>query len=118
MALRNLVDANPSRGPLVIERKDQQRVVTVSANVAGRPEGSVARDLQAELARLPRPKGHEVEVAGTFEEQEKATRELVLSFLLATCYGDVTETVSTTSGDVIGAVVTFEGTHSNGTHKR
>ncbi|MDB2576923.1 efflux RND transporter permease subunit [Planctomycetota bacterium] len=83
VALRNLVDAKPSRGPLVIERKDQQRVVTVSANVAGRPEGSVARDLQAKLTTLPRPRGHAVEVAGTFEEQEKATRELVLSFLLA-----------------------------------
>ena len=46
------------------------------------------------------------------------TLSVLLSFLLATCYGDVTETVSTTSGDVIGAVVTFEGTHSNGTHKR
>ena len=63
----------------MIERKDQQRVVTVTANVAGRAEGSVARDLQASLASLPRPGGHEVEVAGTFEEQEKATRELVIS---------------------------------------
>merc|ERR1712130_491330 len=46
------------------------------------------------------------------------TLPILLSFLLGSSHGDVTETVSTTSGDVIGAVVTFEGTHSNGNHKR
>ena len=46
------------------------------------------------------------------------TLSILLFFLLASCHGDVTQTVSTTSGDVMGAVVNFEGTHSNGTHKR
>ncbi|MEM9800059.1 MAG: efflux RND transporter permease subunit [Planctomycetota bacterium] len=83
VALRNLVSAESSRGPLVIERKDQQRVVKVSANVAGRAEGTVARELQRELDALPRPSGHDIEVAGTFREQERASRELTVSFLLA-----------------------------------
>jgi HAE1 family hydrophobic/amphiphilic exporter-1 len=34
VALRNVVTAEASRGPTVIERKDQQRLVTVEANVA------------------------------------------------------------------------------------
>ncbi|MEM9382830.1 MAG: efflux RND transporter permease subunit, partial [Planctomycetota bacterium] len=71
VTLRNLVVAESSRGPLVIERKDQQRVVTVQANVAGRAEGTVARELGPILAAIPRPRGHEIEVAGTFEEQER-----------------------------------------------
>ncbi|MEM1450534.1 MAG: efflux RND transporter permease subunit [Planctomycetota bacterium] len=83
VSLRNLVVAESSRGPLVIERKDQQRVVTVQANVAGRAEGTVARELGPILAAIPRPRGHEIEVAGTFEEQERASRELAISFLLA-----------------------------------
>ncbi|MFT5198707.1 MAG: HAE1 family hydrophobic/amphiphilic exporter-1 [Planctomycetota bacterium] len=83
IALRNVVVPAKSRGPLIISRKNQQRVVTVSANTAGRPEGSIAKELQARLSELPRPRGHAVQVAGTFEEQEAATRELIIAFLLA-----------------------------------
>jgi HAE1 family hydrophobic/amphiphilic exporter-1 len=67
----------------VISRKNQQRLVTVSANTAGRPDGSIAKELQAKLSELPRPSGHAVQVAGTFEEQQAASRELIIAFLLA-----------------------------------
>ena len=46
------------------------------------------------------------------------TLSILLSLFLAACLGDVTETVSTTSGDIIGAVVDFEGTRTSGSHKR
>ncbi|MDX1529670.1 MAG: efflux RND transporter permease subunit, partial [Gammaproteobacteria bacterium] len=42
VVLRNLVDTESGRGPVTVERKDQQRIVTVTANVAGRDLGSVA----------------------------------------------------------------------------
>lgn len=83
VALRNLVMTEPGRGPLVIDRKDQQRVATVTANVSGRDLGSVASDVQALLARIPRPVGYDLLVAGNFGEQQKAFRELVVSLLLA-----------------------------------
>ncbi|BCR04479.1 acriflavin resistance protein [Desulfuromonas versatilis] len=83
VALRNLVATEPSRGPMLIDRKDQQRLVTVQANVAGRDLGSVAADIQARLAQIPRPVGYELAVAGNFEEQQKAFRELIVSLLLA-----------------------------------
>lgn len=83
VALRNLVRTEASRGPLIIERKNQQRLVTVDAGVSGRDLGSVAADAQARLDGIPRPSGHGLEVAGAIEEQAKATRELVVSFLLA-----------------------------------
>lgn len=83
VALRNLVVAEAGRGPVYIDRKDQQRRVTVSANVAGRDLGSVAVEVQARLDRIPRPVGYELKVAGNFEEQQKAFRELVVSLLLA-----------------------------------
>ena len=83
VALRNVVTVAPSRGPIVIERKDQQRLVTVEANVAGRDMGSVARDVQALLHQIPRPVGYDLMVAGNFEEQQKAFRELVISLVLA-----------------------------------
>jgi HAE1 family hydrophobic/amphiphilic exporter-1 len=83
VALRNLVQAEGSRGPILIDRKDQQRLATVTANIAGRDLGSVAGDVQARLDRIPRPVGYDLTVAGNFEEQEKASRELAVSLLLA-----------------------------------
>lgn len=83
VALRNLVTSEAGRGPVVIDRKDQQRLVTVRANVSGRDLGSVALDVQSLLERIPRPVGYELRVAGNFEEQQKATRELVISLVLA-----------------------------------
>ncbi|QDU68158.1 efflux RND transporter permease subunit [Engelhardtia mirabilis] len=83
VALRNLVSTVASRGPLVIERKNQQRLVTVQAGVTGRDLGSVAKDVEAGLAQIARPSGHDLEVAGSVEEQAQAFRELVISFALA-----------------------------------
>jgi len=83
VALRNVVATEASLGPILIDRKDQQRRVTVSANVAGRDLGSVAVDVQALLDQIPRPVGYDLMVAGSFEEQQKAFRELVISLVLA-----------------------------------
>ncbi|MGD8611075.1 MAG: efflux RND transporter permease subunit [Desulfobacterales bacterium] len=83
VALRNVVKTEPSRGPILIDRKDQQRMVTVRANVAGRDLGSVAADVQAVLDQIPHSVGYDLKVAGNFEEQQKAFRELVISLVLA-----------------------------------
>ncbi len=83
VTLRNVVVSEPSRGPILIDRKDQQRMVTVRANVAGRDLGSVAAEVQALLGQIPRPVGYDLRVAGNFEEQQKAFRELVISLVLA-----------------------------------
>ncbi|MEZ6184661.1 MAG: efflux RND transporter permease subunit [Planctomycetota bacterium] len=83
VALRNVVSSTRGRGPILIERKDQQRIVTVSANVAGRDMGSVARDVQARLGEIPRPVGYDLTVSGTYEEQQESFRELSVSIVLA-----------------------------------
>jgi HAE1 family hydrophobic/amphiphilic exporter-1 len=43
----------------------------------------VAADVQGRLDQIPRPVGYDLMVAGNFEEQIKAFRELVTSLLLA-----------------------------------
>ncbi|HXG60886.1 MAG TPA: efflux RND transporter permease subunit [Planctomycetota bacterium] len=83
VALRNVLRVEEGTGPLVIERKDQQRTVTVSANVSGRPTGSAAVDVERALAAIPRPEGYELRVTGDFEEQRKAFAELIVSLALA-----------------------------------
>ena len=81
--LRNVVSASEGRGPLLIERRDQQRTVIVQAEVSGRDLGSVAREVQAAVDRLARPTGYGIRVAGNFEEQQKAFGDLLVSLGLA-----------------------------------
>lgn len=83
IALRNLVRSEATRGPLMIERRNQQRLVAIQAGVTGRDLGSVGREVQAGLDRIPRPAAHELVVAGAIEEQQEAFRELLISFALA-----------------------------------
>jgi HAE1 family hydrophobic/amphiphilic exporter-1 len=82
-ALRNVVATEAGRGPVLIDRKDQQRRATVRANYAGRDLGSIAAEVQALLDRIPRPVGYDLTVAGNYEEQRKAFRELVVSLVLS-----------------------------------
>ena len=81
--LRNVVSTHSGRGPLLIERQDQRRVAKVDANVAGRDLGSVAGDIADRLRQLPRPQGYALDVAGKFEEQQKAFDELMVALALA-----------------------------------
>ncbi len=83
VALRNLVTASSGRGPILIDRKEQQRLATVLAYVAGRDLGSVAMDVQKRLDRIPRPVGYGLIITGNFEEQQKAFDDLLISLVLA-----------------------------------
>ena len=83
VTLRNVVTTESSRGPVLIDRRDQQRRVTVSPNISGRDLGSVAADVQRILDQIPLPVGYDIRVAGIFEEQQKAFKELIISLILA-----------------------------------
>ncbi len=83
VALQNVVTTESSRGPILIERKSQQRFVAVTAGVADRDTGSVAADAQAVLDQIARPTGYDLTVAGNFEEQQKSFHDLLLSLGLA-----------------------------------
>ncbi len=83
VALRNLVETLDSRGPILIDRRDQQRTISLQANVADRDLGSVAEEVQVVLDRIARPAGYDLSLAGNFEEQQKAFNELIVSLVLA-----------------------------------
>ncbi|MET0051171.1 MAG: efflux RND transporter permease subunit [Candidatus Thiodiazotropha sp.] len=83
VALRNLVETASGEGPVTIERKDQQRLVSVTANVAERDLGSVATDIQERIDAIARPIGYDLIISGNYEEQQKSFDELVVSLLLA-----------------------------------
>ena len=81
--LRNVVQSLPSKGPVRIERKDQERIVNLSVNISGRDMGSILTDIRARLHAIAVPKNFIVSFGGDYEEQQKAFRELLLSLLLA-----------------------------------
>ncbi len=83
VVLRNVVDVKPWSGPVLIERKDQDRVVSVSANYTGRDMGSVIADVQQSLRKIPVPRDFSIVLGGDYEEQQKAFRELLVGFVLA-----------------------------------
>ncbi len=83
VVLRNVVAVRPRLGPVKIERKDQQRVVTVSANIAGRDMGAILADIRTGLAAVPLPRDFSITFGGDYEEQQKSFYELLLSCALA-----------------------------------
>jgi HAE1 family hydrophobic/amphiphilic exporter-1 len=83
VTLRNLIDTRASRGPALIERKDQQRIVSVKANYEGSDLSSVVAEVREVLANVVIPDGYELRVAGNIEEQEKASFELIVSLVLS-----------------------------------
>lgn len=83
VVLRNLVATASTYGPVTIERKEQQRLITLNANLAGRDTGSVAAEVQRRLDGVARPPGYDFVIAGDYEEQQKAFREMVIALSLA-----------------------------------
>jgi hydrophobic/amphiphilic exporter-1 (mainly G- bacteria), HAE1 family len=72
-----------ARGPVIVERKDQERVIYVSGAIAGRDLGSVAADVRRALAGVDVPGGFAVSLGGEVEEQAKAQRQLGIAMILA-----------------------------------
>ena len=83
LSLKNLVRLEERRGPMSIQRLNQERVVSISGEVAGREMAAAVADLQAAFAQIPLPQGMVIQVGGDFEEQQKAFGELRIGLLLA-----------------------------------
>ncbi len=83
ISLRNVVEVRPQRGPQQIERRDRERIINVSAEIAGRDLGSVIADARRALKTIPVPRDFTINFTGDYEEQQKANRELMISILLA-----------------------------------
>ena len=81
--LRNVIKTAPEEGPVRIERKDQERIITVNANFTGRDMGSVIADIRDGLTAIPVPRDFAILFGGDYEEQQEAFRELLLGFIIA-----------------------------------
>jgi multidrug efflux pump subunit AcrB len=83
LTLRTVAKVTPGAGPVQIDRKYQDRVVHVTANVFGRPLGDVAADVEAQLADLVLPEGFSVRLGGERSQQQESFGGLILALALA-----------------------------------
>ena len=86
VVLGNVARAVSGSGPLAIIRKDQSRIVTVSADYSGRALSEVIADIRAAMTTVPLPMEFSYTITGEAEDQaetfEGLTTVLILSVFL------------------------------------
>ncbi len=82
--LRSLTVTASGTGPIAIQRRGQERSVTLKAGLTGeRDFGSVAQEIEQLLASLNLPDGFQAVMAGERQEQLEANRSVMLTIFLA-----------------------------------
>ena len=82
--LGEIADVVSSVGPNTINRENVQRKVVISANVAGRDLRGVVNDIRDIVdAEIVLPEDYHVEYGGQFENEEVASRTLLIASIFA-----------------------------------
>jgi cation efflux system protein involved in nickel and cobalt tolerance len=93
-------------GSNVVNREDVSRLIVVSANVSGRPLGTVVKDIQRKVGREVRlPQGYTIRYGGQFESEERATASLLSYSLVAAVVITVLMVVSVKSLPATAAIM-------------
>jgi cobalt-zinc-cadmium resistance protein CzcA len=84
VALEQVARIEVKRGPELINREQGQRRIVVMSNVRGRDLGSFVAEVRSRIDReVALPTGYFIEYGGQFENQERATRRLLMIVPLA-----------------------------------
>ena len=81
--LQSVASIEPGVGPVRVERRDRERIISVSVNYAGRDMGSVVEDIRTALRDIQIPQEFVVLIRGDWEEQQKAQKELFFAVAMA-----------------------------------
>lgn len=68
--------------PPTIERKDRERIITVSTVVSGVPMSDVVEQSQAEIDKMDIPAGVNIELSGSYEDQQDSFKDLLTRAIL------------------------------------
>ena len=81
--LENIIDIRMTKSPVQIDRKYQQRLVEVTANVEGRDLGSIADEIRQKITEIEKPAGFSIQLSGNSEQQSKTFTSLLFALILA-----------------------------------
>jgi HAE1 family hydrophobic/amphiphilic exporter-1 len=68
--------------PPTIERKDRERIITVSTVVQGVPMSQIVEASQKEIDKMDLPQGISIELSGSYEDQQDSFRDLLMLAVL------------------------------------
>jgi HAE1 family hydrophobic/amphiphilic exporter-1 len=63
--------------PPTIERKDRERIITVSTIVSGVPMSQVVEQSQKEIDKMDIPQGISIQLSGSYEDQQDSFKDLL-----------------------------------------
>ncbi|MFY9398655.1 MAG: efflux RND transporter permease subunit [Desulfomonilia bacterium] len=81
--LSQLALLEESVGPVTINRKNQNRVVSITGSTMGRDLGSITRDIERIMRTIDMPQGYFYEMSGTYEDMQTSFRELTKALIIA-----------------------------------
>jgi len=81
--LSQFAEVTEGLGESVLERSDRLNSITVNANVAGRPSGSISKDIRAKESQIKLPAGVTVEYLGDAKNQGDAFGSLGFALVVA-----------------------------------
>ncbi len=82
--LANVASLRPGEGPVAIDRKNQERLITINAQVSGRAPGDVAAEIQRRIrTEITIPDQFSIKVAGTYQDMQDAFGNLLFALGLA-----------------------------------
>ena len=82
LKLKELADIKEYWGPPSIERKRRERLVKLAVTPYNVPLSVLAQSIQAEIDQMEIPQGVLVYVGGAYEDQQEATADMAMLFLL------------------------------------
>ena len=81
--LDQVADFHYTYGPVEIDRENQERKVSVTANVVGRDLNSVMRDIIKRVSKITLPEGYFIDYGGQYEQLKEMITNLSIAFVLA-----------------------------------
>ncbi len=81
--LKNLVAVRAGTGPIQIERKNNQRIVKISARAVGVSSGQLAQRISRAIRPIPIPAGFNVQLSGSYQEMAATFRDFILIIFIA-----------------------------------
>jgi HAE1 family hydrophobic/amphiphilic exporter-1 len=76
VSLGQIADVEQTLGPTQITRRDRERIITIGADVAGRPLGEVSQDLQQQVDALQLQPGTTIKLGGDTQQQVETFGQL------------------------------------------